>query len=377
MRIVFLVTGFFLLLSCKTIRQISNEEILMKTGCESLSFEGKIPLFQVEIENRKAAFIFDTGATVSTLTDSTAIDYFSNKDFSKFGSAKGADNKKVHSRRFTTAFKSNFFESNNKVLTFINMPQAQCDKKQRSYKGILGLDVFFDKNLSMRLDFTNNKVCNISDQEFQEHVSSGEYQLLKSKCSMNQITVYLEIEGEKYPFKIDTGYTGNIIMSYIEKRDFKNEKKMEFEGSLFQTISSHTHGKEIMYEEMPVVFGSYEFQTKVNISTSIKSQLIGISFIRAFDWLIDYNHNKVYIKRNQNPIESNFSRKISYYTKANNGKLLITVKEKSQNRYQLGDEITTVNGQKVTTENQCELQDLLNKTEDWNSLNLEVVPAQK
>ena len=53
------------------------------------------------------------------------------------------------------------------------------------------------------------------------------------------------------------------------------------------------------------------------------------------------------------------------------------VKEKSQSKHQLGDQIISVNGQKVTTENQCELQDLLNKTDDWNSLQLEVIPAQK
>ena len=93
-------------------------------------------------------------------------------------------------------------------------------------------------------------------------------------------------------------------------------------------------------------------EAKLNVSTSIKAQNIGIDFIKAFDWLIDYNNNKVYIKRNQNPIESILNRKISYYVKVNQEKLQIVIKEKSQTQYQLGDQIISVDGQKVTAENQ-------------------------
>jgi hypothetical protein len=377
MKTIAIIFGILLFISCKTIKQISNEEISVKTGCEQLSFEDKMPLFPIEIDNKETVFIFDTGATISVLIDSTLIDNFSKKDFSKFGSAKGADGKKVYNRRFTTSFNSNIFQSTNKVLTFINIPAKRCEKQKRYYKGILGLDVFFNDNLLLQLDFTNNKVCNITDQQLQQELADGQYQLLKSKCKMSQITNYLNIEGKEYPFKLDTGYIGNIIMPFEDKLNFKNNKKLELEGALFQTISSHTSGSEIVYEKMPITFGSFNLEAKVNISTSIKAQNIGINFIKAFDWLIDYNKNKVYIKRNQNPIESTINKRISYYAKVNQEKLLIVIKEKSQAKYQLWDQIISVNGQKVTTENQCELQDLLNKTDDWNSLQLVVIPAQK
>jgi PDZ domain-containing secreted protein len=118
-------------------------------------------------------------------------------------------------------------------------------------------------------------------------------------------------------------------------------------------------------------------EAKLNVSTSIKAQNIGIDFIKAFDWLIDYNNNKIYVKRNQNSIESVFTRKVMYYAKVKAEKLEIVVKEKSQTKFNLGDEIVSVNRQKVTAENQCELQDLLNRTEDWNSLQLEVISNSK
>ncbi len=166
-------------------------------------------------------------------------------------------------------------------------------------------------------------------------------------------------------------------MPYNEKLNFKNDKKLELEGSIFQTISSHTNGNELIYEKMPIKFGGQAFEAKVNVSTSIKAQNIGIEFIKSFDWLIDYNHNKVYVKRNQSTLDSNFKRKVTYYAKVNAEKLEIVVKEKSQTKFNLGDEIVSVNGQKVTAENQCELQDLLNKTEDWSSLQIEVLSNSK
>ena len=83
------------------------------------------------------------------------------------------------------------------------------------------------------------------------------------------------------------------------------------------------------------------------------------------------------MKRNQNTTDSTFKRKVTYYAGVIDGKLEVIVKEKSQTKFNLGDEIVSVNGQKVTTENQCELQDLLNKTEDWSSLQIEVLSNSK
>jgi hypothetical protein len=367
----------FLFISCGAIKILSNQEINNYQACSEITFQEKILLMPIEIDNSKSQFIFDTGATISALIDTTAVHNFHKKKYASLGSPKGADGKKIESKLLTCIVKNPLFESKNKVLTFVDFQKTDCNKSAKDFSGIIGLDLFFDKNLSMQLDFTNNKVCNITNQQFQQYLLDNQFQLLKSKCKANQIFVYLNIEGKEYPFKLDTGYTGNIIMPFDADLNFKNDKKLELEGSLFQTISSHTSGSEIVYEKMPIALGSYNLEVKLNVSTSIKAQNIGINFIKAFDWLIDYNHNNVYIKRNQNPIESTINKKISYYAKVNQDKLQIVVKEKSQSKHQLGDQIISVNGQKVTTENQCELQDLLNKTDDWNSLQLEVIPAQK
>ncbi len=369
----FLFLLFLTFNSCSTIRQLSNQKIVENQGCSTFALDSRRVLLEMEIDHAATNFLLDTGAGLSVLIDSTIIKDFQNKEFGSLGSAKGADRMKVKNRFFTVELNCDLFKSERKVLTFINMPKSKCGQGKINYTGVLGMDTFFNEDYVMQLDFSNNKVCNINAEQFQQLVTDNQYQIVKSKCKKNQIFVYLNIEGREYPFKLDTGYTGSVVMPFDEKLAFKNKEKMELEGSLFQTISAHTSGQEVIYEKMPVAFGQYDLLAKMTVSTSIKAQNIGIDFIKAFDWLIDYNHNKVYVKRNQNTIESNFNRKVMYYAKVNREKLEIVVKEKSQTKFKLGDQIVSVNGQKVTKENQCELQDFLNKTEDWNSLQLEVI----
>lgn len=370
-----LACTLFWMFSCTSVTKIASQEIKTKKAEQNLTFSGKIPLLPVIVDQKQANFIFDTGATVSALTDSTLVSDFKDKSFDFFLSTKGADGKKVKNKKVTVGFSSSLFESSNKVLTFIRMPIPVCSSK-KAYSGIVGMDVFFDQGLSLQMDFSNNLIANISEDEFQKLILEGLYKRVKSDCKLGQIKVYFNVEGKEYPFLLDTGYTGSLIFPSQQELGFKGHSKIEMEGSIYQTVSNLTQGKETVYEKISVELADTKLEVKANVSSSIKAQNIGIDFIKGFDWLIDYKRNKVYVKRNQNKIESTFSRKVSYYAKVQSEKLVVAIKEKSQTRYQLGDQITAVNGHKVLPENICQLMDLLNKTEDWNTLSLDVISAQ-
>lgn len=365
-----------LLNSCTVIKQLSSEKIITKIQCSNLTINNKSVLLEVEIDGSKSDFLFDTGSTYSTLLDSTIINGFENKKFGFFGSAKGADNKKIKNRFFTANLKTNLFESENKVLTFINFPKSKCITKKK-YTGIIGFDVFFADKSSVKIDFSNNSICNINASQMQVFLDKNKYNLIKSKCSNNQVSIFLTIEDKEYKFKVDTGYMGNIIIPFNSELFLKNYNKIELEGAAYQTVAGATFGYEDYYEKIPVRIGDRSVFSKISVSTTIKAQNIGIEFIKGFDWIIDYNNNKVYIKPNQNIIAFQFARNVTYYCKANyDNKLLISVKEKSQTTYSIGDEIISVNGKLVSLENICEMQDLLNNTEDWNNLKLEVIPVK-
>jgi len=362
--------------SCTTLKYAANQKITDKKDCVNVTLNGLIGI-QIELENKSQHFFVDTGAMISTLLDSTAIENFSDKKLGSFGKNLSADKTKKQNRFLTARLSCPLFESKNKMLNLSLMPESNCSKG-KYFKGILGLDVFFEDKTALVLDFTNNKICNIDIASIAQKLNESKgYKLLKSECKQNQIFVYVTIEGKEFKFKLDTGYTGNMIIPQSEKIQFRNTNTMILEGTLYTTVSSYTSGVEIYYEKMPMVFAGESFDAKVNVSSSIKVQNMGINFIKCFDWIIDYNNNKVYVKRNGNKIESNFNRKVSYYAKVTKDKLMISVKEKSQTKYNLGNQIISVNEKKITTENACEMQDFLNKTEDWNTLQLEVIPASK
>lgn len=250
--------------SCTVIKQLSNEKINTKVNCSKLIFDGKEVLLDVEIDNTKSKFLFDTGSTFSTLTDSTVIIGFEKKKFGYFGSVKGADRKKIRNRFFTSMVKSELFESDNKVLTFINFPKALC-KKNKQYTGIIGLDMFFDEKLSMQIDFSNNKVCNLDSTQLQLLLNEKNYYLIKSECKKNQIFIFLTVEEKEYKFKLDTGYLGSIIIPHNNNLNIKSKNKIELEGSAYQTVSGNSIGKETYYEKIPVILGRELMLSKVSV----------------------------------------------------------------------------------------------------------------
>jgi hypothetical protein len=375
MKKVALLSSVILIASCTAIKQMSHEEILDKKGCETIDIHTGSLSLTVLIDGNEQHLPIDTGAPFSTINDTTIIKDFHKKEIGALGSVMGADkSKKVKKERFTVKMKTGLFDSDNKIVTLLPMPQAKCAKSP--VKGLIGLDCFFNREYPLLLNFSDGKICNIDQAEMQNRLAVKGYREVKSQCKLNSICVYLKLAGKEYKFKFDTGYSGQLIMPSDSKIKLDIYNKMELEGSLFVSATSTTNGLETYFEKVPMDLAGQKLSVKPIVSETVKSQLLGLQFIKGFDWIIDYHNNKVYAKRNHLKIESTFNRKVSYYAKADE-KLTIVVKEKNQTQYGLGDEIISVNGQMVTSENNCELQNLLNLTENWNTLNLEVISATK
>ena len=358
--------------SCTTIKYVTNQKIDLTQQSAGVTIINNLPIIDGEFDGIKTRFLIDTGATTTFLTDSLGLSSVATKAFGTFGKSMEANRKKNPNKMLTAKVSTALFNSDNKTFLLLNKRQGHC--KTAFFQGIIGMDMFFHDKMALMMDFGNSRFQNISPQELSRMVDADKYKIVKSQVRFNMIYIYLHLEGKEYRFKLDTGYTGSMIIPLSDEISFQNTNTMILEGSVYNTLTSNTSGKEILFEKMPIAFAGQTFETKVNVSTSIKAQNLGMAFIKGYDWIIDYNQSKVYVKRNKNKIESTFNRKVSYYVTATN-KLTIITKEHSQTKYNLGDEIITVNGEKVTPQNICEFQDLLNKTEDWNTLNLEVAPA--
>ncbi len=100
---------------------------------------------------------------------------------------------------------------------------------------------------------------------------------------------------------------------------------------------------------------------------------IGLDFIKYFNWIVDYKNKKVFFKRNNIPmIVQNIIPDYNYLCMIVDNQLKIITKLKSETKYNVDDQIIAVKGKKVTPENICEMQNLLNSNTDWNTLEIDV-----
>jgi predicted aspartyl protease len=361
----------FINISCKQMKAIKNQEIRNKIGAYAFNKESNLIYFETLLENNKVNFMFDTGATSSVITDSTTISNFSTRTFNGIGSLKGADRKKTKRKILVSSIESPLFYSQNKVFSYLNMISTNKCAKKNEFQGILGVDIMFNDDLLLLMDFTNSKISYITDSDKKKIALNEGYQKIKSECKMNQIFIFLNINNNEYRFKLDTGFLGNIVIPYNENLKFEKDRNIAFEGEFFQTASGRTNGEEIFYENQQINLGDINVNSTLLISKSIKAQNVGINFIKGFDWIIDFYNNEVYIKKNNIEIESDLNNKMfQYRASERNNKIVVTIKQKKLNEYQLNDEIISVNDKTITSENICETVILLNNTANWDELKI-------
>lgn len=369
-----IICGF--LFSCTAIKQFSKESMVSKVDCKNLEMNSSMIYFDVLLDGQNQKFLFDTGAAMTVITDSTAIVDYPSKKFGTLGTVTGADGKETDLRTLTAEIDSELFESTNKVFAYLPRPLTRCQKSE-PFTGILGLDLFLRDENVLQLDFSNNKICNIPNNTKQELLKSG-YSKVKSEVKSRQIFIYLTIDGKELKFKMDTGFAGTVVIPYNKQSDFSMYNSMSIVGSMYRTATSTTIGEENFYEDVPVILNENVLPLKIHISQTIKSQNVGIAFLRGFDWIIDYKNSEVYLKRNSNIIDSKFNSKAFKYMVAEKDEnLFVSTKQKHLDQYNIGDQIIEVSDRKISPENICEIQELLNKTQEWSGLDVKIIKVSE
>ncbi len=125
------------------------------------------------------------------------------------------------------------------------------------------------------------------------------------------------------------------------------------------------------YTQIPISISplKQKFKGIVAVSYITKYNLIGMQFIKQFNWIIDYKNKTVFIKPiNYKEQKKNYSKTIKVI--AFNNYLIIGLKSKNINKYHLGDTIVSVNNNKITKQNICFFENLLNNEKDWNKFDI-------
>lgn len=359
----------FALCSCKLIRLTKEENIVFKSNEMKLDLNNELRV-KVKIDNKNEVFLFDTGASNTIVYDTTLIKDFSKKERINLFGARDP-NGKLATFYTPTNIETDMFSYNNQLVTILPAVKNYC-MNNYNIKGIVGSS-FFNKCDIKKYLFDFDKLilkgCN-------DKLDEKDYVEVKSKFFNNHFVVYLNLNGFEEPFLFDTGNTAYPII-IGNNSNIKPVTYSEFIGSEAIVASGNIKANSKYSNQNQLLISECKMNVPICFtSAKMKYNNMGLNLIKYFNWIVDFENKSVLFKRNNMSIEEqNIIPKYKYLSMIIDKKLKIITKSSIEKNYNIGDEITSVNNTKVTPENICEMQDLLNKTQDWDTLTLEVIPA--
>lgn len=377
---------FCLLLNfgCKSFDDYRNQKVVLETNkFQKIEFKNGVYYLNLKVNGVSGNFLFDTGAMTSVINDDNYLNQFhlTPKNYYTSYKLKGPDGVQIESNKFVSdSIKSDIINGSKNIFNHITNVKAttDCLKENEPPVGIIGFDIFKRASQPILFDISNNEI-----RVLQSKYNINGYQKLDTNISSifgSEIIIPVKINNKIIKFTLDTGFNGGVLISSKEDILSKSNLYEEFEIG-FITVSKLSVSKAFIYSNINIA-DNYLFTEPTIISTisNINKNLLGINFIKQFNWIFDFNSGVVYVKRisNSNTETLKVLEKLQITSLSFNGELLIVYKKiNCYPNFHLLDKIISVNGKSVTPENICEMQDLLNKTQNWDSLKLEVIPKTK
>lgn len=372
--VLFLGFGLLLCSSCKLISVINNESVTTKAG--SIKVENvNLPIVRINIATAKEkAFLFDTGASLSFINSDSILDENTVRKAFTFGTIKTPDGGKTKNKLLPVHIETPWFESDNKVVGFFPISNGKCNYRM-PFDGVVGLDVFINSDLILELNSQESVITSHKTENFDKNQLLG-FEKIDAVFEKKSMKIPLTINGETNNYLLDTGNSSTIILPYSSHLDSLSNKKIIIEGKSLSSLKGKFGEEAIMFSNAKIGLGNQIFEAPVLTQKEGKIRNMGMEAIKQFNWFINFSTQEVYIKRNL-LLPQEIVLKKMYYSSIEDDKIIVMTKVKGSNRYKLGDEIISVNNEKVTPENICEMQKILNQTEDWETLKIEVKSQMK
>ena len=333
---------------------------------------GQHMVFEAEVDGHSDSLIYDTGVNlplVMMYTPSTQPDgmkFYHNR-------MTGADKK---SRVKVTAFPVNWGTrrvSNIGVgIAMLNPEPSPCEKYTISKYHLLGFQCFqLSRNM---IDFTAFKIYTISDSVL---IDTTEFVPIKCRLNKGVLLVYPKVNGVEYECIFDTG-NGNCGFLLKDEQRIESPKGNDwvYEGSYGNTIGGLTERQRFVRvpkETFNLVCADKEVD--VSYVKKMPFNNMGLKAISQYDWIFDWDKGgglKVYARPHEAE-EMSPADMFRYKLNVDDGKLKILTRLIDGNeKFKVGDQIISVNGEKITEENICHYYDLLTENKDWSRFEIRV-----
>jgi hypothetical protein len=193
---------------------------------------------------------------------------------------------------------------------------------------------------------------------------------------MNVLWVYPQINGVEYECIFDTGNGAAAFLLQDEQRvDSPRKEDYVFEGSYGQAIGGHTDKQTFVWANQERLnLAGADKETEVLYVKSVSSNNMGLKAISKYDWIISSRGGnlKMYAKPHETDVTKPFETP-AYRVSTSDGTLRIMTRLVDGNeKFKVGDQIISVNGEKITEENICHYYDLLTENKDWSGFEIRV-----
>jgi len=324
-----------------------------------------------EVNGHLLKLRFDSGATSSTINSLEVIgetQRADNVNLNKVVSVKGADGKEFSLLKFKTQeINTNTSQSLNQTLIIYSAEQKSNEcVYNKSEDGLYGLNAYSNSEFPVQLDYKNNKIHILNTPTIPEG-----YQEIDADFQHNKIKIVTHINNKKTKLLFDTGFDGFLA---INKNPFNDDPPIEIVTLLLTVNNNLSVTKQKIYFNKRINVGGIAFdKTMLFVGSYIDNGLIGLSFINHFNWIIDFQNKKLYLKKIKEFEVDESLKKIeglTYKAMEFNNELLIASKKTSEKKYNVGDKILSVNDERITKANICEMQELLNNSSNWDDLKI-------
>lgn len=244
--------------------------------------------------------------------------------------------------------------------TYVDVP---CYSKQYPVLGVASLDT-----VKVLINFDEGRIsiyedtCEISES----------YLGVRSSFENNIISLFLKVDSSELKCIFDTGSPINLL-----KMEHYNKEKINdiiYEGLLLLDIKGMNFDQTNILSKLNFCINNYNhLESEVMFASDIKDNIIGMSFISKFNWIIDYKNKMVYLSPRNSIKEEKFVKKYLYGTMVINDKLIVSTRNKTANSpLKIKSVVISVNGELINNDNICYYMNLLNANSDWSELNVEI-----
>ncbi len=350
-----------------------NQSYSVNSACDTIRFvvnKKNQMLLKAEINGEMDTVMYDSGVNSFALlmyTPSTkpeGMKFYNNR-------VSGADKRsKIKMTTLPVTIKTNMVVSEGLGFANLGPEPPICQREEAlSAHNIIG---FQGLNLvRYMIDFTDNQMYEIPDSL---SIDTTEFIPIKCKLYRDVLWVYPRINGVEYECIFDTGNGAAAFLLQDEQRvDSPGEKDYVFEGSFGQAIGGHTDKQTFVWANQErLSLAGADKETEVLYVKSVSSNNMGLRAISKYDWIISTRGGnlKMYARPHSTDVVKPFEAP-AYRVSTADGTLKILNRLIDGNeKYKVGDQIISVNGEKITEENICHYYDLLTENKDWSGLEI-------